>query len=224
MKTIHEMTHEEKISITEDQLNTLIDIEIAKAGIPFATYPGEEPQTPAPTLDVKSFEIAGIAFSTKEAAEAIADAIRSQQKFLLEKDYCNYDYSRKIARAPLEHEIDAKLLVSVSSCFSPQGYLYQKDILQKTSQAKSEYQEALKQWKKFDERRSSIASAIRETHYEARSLQNKIERMMSELDRYRKLAEGDENVALTFFEAAYGSDLTLEIRARIFQNKASVES
>jgi hypothetical protein len=211
---ISEMSHAEKIALTESHLERMIDIALAEEGIPFASSPGNAPERSPPERDVTVFAIADHLFKTREAAEIVASALRQAATEFISFDY-GTSYDRSIVRPATEDEKEKASSVSVKKLFSREKYNENRQAIARDKEEKESWEKRNKEYESFQRARNEIAKDIRKEFNSAWEIQHRVEYLHKELIRYRDLADGNREIANRFFEKAHSASLTDEIRTLI---------
>jgi len=193
MQRIDDLEHNELIALTEEQVQRLIDIEIAHAGI----MPTEPPERP--TLEkagiIKSeiaYRVGDMYFAERTDAEAVA------QMNILKADHdwnIGYDYKW------LTIKIDSA--ISEESFYRHEDVVCVKNVLADNEAKKKDYEPKKNAYDKYLSTTSQIRSNVWAKVHTAQDLQKEIELAKKTYQKYLDLAEQDETVATNFFREAY---------------------
>lgn len=195
MKRFKELSKEELATLTDEQTQYFIDIEIAHEGI----MPVLEPQYFAvPTVDIKPTEVAyechSQLFKHKE------DAIKFSEMEKLNDSYeyaIGSDYKFLTAKSDYGNDVKTK-------------YFYKKEELEKIqltlqdiSRIQSKNKEQEKEYKNFIDETAKIRETIYEAINEAQDEIREIEKAKNVYAKHLSLADGNKEIADKFFKDAY---------------------
>lgn len=206
MKRINEMTREELLQVTEEQRQTLIDLEVAHAGIMPVLEPVYE-QVEAVPLEKKDlvYEVHGLYIRNKEDAEKLANIEVCGYSY---EDSVGYDF--KYLTEPELGKIEIKKFFLKSDIAAAKGLLKRKAAIEARNSAKrKEYQE-------YESKIKDIVDHVYCKLEEAHEWKAKLDHAVSIFERHLKLAEGNYGIAVNFFKSAYGEDseIAREVLAR----------
>jgi len=205
MNRLHDHDGAELLALTEEQIETLIDLECAVQGVPL--LPEVTPTPPAAVEaepDQLVHSVAGYYFRDKETADAVAEFIGKQPR--LEDYYLNGRWSGPKGVRP---DPEPSLTVSVTKFWTEAHYDKHRNALEEYKGAKEAYDLARKAYERVVEERSAVAAEVHSAIREARHARDTRAQIGSEFQRYLRLAEGDHDVALKFFLDATDYDREL---------------
>lgn len=197
MKTIHEMTHQEIIALTDEQVERYIDLECAKAGVPLLP---PEPTAPDPFVknkDVEVWAVGGFHFTDRIDAENVVAAINVARS-RVELSYETGSYADRLVE-PAEQPVST----NAERHYSRAQWQREKDVATKARRAQEQHERDMKDYRELVQRRKEIAREIRETVDEAYTREYRRQFLRGEFDRYLRLAENDKRVALRFLSNTY---------------------
>jgi hypothetical protein len=195
MKRFRDLSKEELVTLTDEQIQNFIDIEIAYEGI----MPVLEPQYLAvPAIDIKPtvavYECHSQLFKNKE------DAIKFSEMEKLESSYeysIGSDYKYCSQKSDYGNDIKTK-------------YFYKKEELEKVqttlqdiSRIQNRNNEQEKEYKNFIKETSKVRQSIYETINEAQDEIAEIEKAKKIYEKHLSLADGNKEIADKFFCDAY---------------------
>lgn len=198
MKRYDEYSKEELAELSEEQINTLVELEIAYAGI----LPAICPQ-PIPPFDPgikpthELYECCGLLF------ESQADAISLSGMSVSSKDYDYYsggvqyqyatkrDYDSSVKKIFLYHKEDVDRV---------------KAALKERKELEESYKAAQKEYDKFVKETSEIRSTVFTAWREALKFRSAVSEAKRVYEKYLTLAEGNEKIADQFFTDAYRTE------------------
>jgi hypothetical protein len=194
MKRYYEYTKEELAAVSEDELSTLVDLEFAHAGVLPETSP-----TPLPSFDagIKPTEVLYEVFNILFVNQSDAIAISQLQIATEQYDYYGAGYNYKYASFDRDNSVKQKLL------YKKDDVLRMKSVLADRKKAEEAYEEAEKKYNKFVESTSQLRSEVINAYHEACNFIQSINLAKQMLEKYLKLADGNEDTAKNFFRDAY---------------------
>ncbi len=196
-KTFAELSHDDLLALTDEQVNFYIDLECAEAGV--RLMPAEHPRAPDPAVpDVKRklFAVSGLLFEQKEDAEQVAR---------LASTFRRYHQTYRPGRDYLQWVEPAPDPVGVGETPQVDRHLYETHRLrldQHTAEMKA-YQDAKTEYDQIGEKRAEVHQRIRQRREDARATERRRQAIRGEFERYMELAEASPRVARAFLVKAY---------------------
>lgn len=205
MKRIDELTRDELAALTDEQTETLIELEIAHAGIK-PVLPPEYEEVPVITIQPTDmvYEVHGLNVRSKEDAETLAKIETCSDTY----DYgAGYDY--KYLNPPEPGTITVKKFYLHSDIEAMTKLLRLKKAVEERNAARR------KEYTAYEGETKSITDHVNTFRYEAREFAGKVEYAKKIFEKHLKLAEGNHGIAVNFFKTAYkGQD---EIVAKVLE-------
>lgn len=210
MKKITEMTEQEILALTEEDVQKIIKLRMMEEGIKIMDKPEVPELFEIEPADLKTFTIPffeGYAFTDMEEANAVAEALRNA-KTLRKVEYdwnkLGSDYKHLVKKDKYNYSIKPDFEVNCSFVYSSE--LYEK-ISNFAVQNKVMKEQAAKDQKEYDEKiqeASGITTEIRERVSEVRSKYMRL----NDLTRrfaidYFPLSDNNEDMAIKFMTKAY---------------------
>lgn len=195
MKQYTDLTHEELIVLTENDIERLIDIELAHDGIMPVACPT------VPSLDdegiIKSetvFDIGGLLLKNEEDAIAVS----RMEQFKSEYDY-NIGYEYRWLNPITERTIIKEYY------YRQEDVVRIKEALQRNKIKKDGYESQKQKYDEFLKKTGQIRNRVYDIWNSARNFQREIDDANAVLVKYRDLADDDETMAVNFFKNTYKS-------------------
>lgn len=199
MKRLEDYTREELINITDEEKKLLIEIEAMCEGVEIPDTPKyiEEQFVDRPDMEVYEIEVGDLIYTSKEEAEKVISFLNSTSRGTLDYKY-ETGYDRKYYKSNDD-------LVSAKSIrvYSDEKYRQISNLLKANKNAKevndklkNEYINAIKGY-------NNIVAEVQEAIDNAVYAKQTEERYRTAYDRYIELANGDKEVAQTFFKNTY---------------------
>jgi len=201
MKTITELTHDELLALNDEQIERYVQLEIAEQGIKPVLPPEEttfEKVTITPTE--KAYEVCNIIFKDKEQAIKFA----SQDIYSTDYDYSiGYDYKYLKKTEGLE--------IKENFYFDRKKVMDLAPLLQSNKIKKEEYDEQKQAYDKFLNSTTEHRELVFDVVAKAKEKERGINNAVKSFEKYKDLAEGNEAIALNFFDKAF-TDIDEEIK------------
>jgi Cft2 family RNA processing exonuclease len=193
MKRISELSHDEIIKLTDEQINNFIDIEIAEEGI----KPCPMPQSPTlENIGVVATEIfykvGELLFPNKE------DAIRVASMDIYTPQY-NWQISYDFKWA--EKNVDLK--IEEVSFYKKEDILRSTGLIKARDSRKEQYKKEKEKYDKYLNSTASFRDSVWSIISEARNKEYSIQNAITAFKKFLQIADNDESVALRFFDKAF---------------------
>lgn len=217
MKKINELTEQEILALTEEQINTMIRFEAAEQGIKLLPHPTRPTYKAIPTPTKKVYSLSGlysIAFSDISIPQQIQEIIKSAtERFSIEyeNDFYSYKYMKKSSAKVDEIKIDEVYEESqIESVLAD---------LKGNADLKKQYDSALTDYNENQGGIDAISKEIYDVIWAIREKYDTLSRYCSLYKNdYLPLANNDKKVAMNFLIKAYG--LTPEQQDYVSKNHA----
>jgi len=194
MQTINQLTHDELIKLTDDQLAHFVDIEVAYAGIKLVN-PVHLKEVP--TVTIKPTEEYWKAHETLYRTQEEAMAVATIPAFRADYDYngAGYDY-----QYPTIIEASAPYKVML---YKKEDVDAVRKILIQIKEAKSYNERIQKDYDKYLTQIDGCRADVYSKYNEAMEKEESINRAVADHKKYLDLAGGDATIAMNFFDKAY---------------------
>ncbi len=199
MKRWDDLTNKEKLALSKNEVDQLIEVEYAHAGLPIYT---ETPRLKAvkPMPDLTIYQVPTLNFIKREDAKKVMNALAAleDKRTLVEIKYMGGPGYEMTIRPP-----SGTPEVSMLQVYSPERVHQIKDRLDAYNKENEKYKKAQKEYDELTAKRYEIEREIRE---ELEELQEEVRaelQMKSVFVKYLKLADGDIEVAKRFLKDAY---------------------
>lgn len=212
MKNIDEMTEQEILSLTEEDVQKMIKLRMMEEGIKVMDKPKIPELFEVEPADLKAFTIPlleGFAFTDINEADAVAEALRNA-KTLREVKYdwnkLGSEYKYLVKKDKYKSWSSDKSDFSVNSNFFYSIELYQK-ISDFAAQNKVMKEQAEKDQEEYDETMQEAAGIISEITSRVKEVKVKHERLSRLAYKfavdYYPLSDNNEEMAMKFMAKAY---------------------
>lgn len=210
MKKINEMTEQEIIALSNEDVQKMIKLRMMEEGIKLLDKPKVPELFEIEPADIQYFSIPlleGFAFTNIEEATKVAETLKNA-KSLRKVDYdwnklgSDYKYLKKSEQYKFNGNSDFDII---------SGWAYSNELYAKISsfavQNKVMKEQAEKDEKEYEKRLSESAELIQEITGRVREVRNKYDRLET-LSRkfavdYYPLSDNDEDMAMKFMAKAY---------------------
>lgn len=220
MKTFYDLNDEQKIALSNEQVEYYARIECANRGIVMPIKPvGELKEVQPPTTKFYTVGYESKLFEKESDAELYCKLIcaTALSAHSIGKDYeTNTQYAKK--------QVDRKQEIKSNLFYTEEEAIFLKEVLQYNSDLKSEL-------KKYNEANEAFLGIQQDIFNEISEISYKNARLSHFLkiyDDYVVLAEDNLQVAYSFFEKAYKkaqlSDIDSEVVSEILKDKQIIES
>jgi hypothetical protein len=212
MKLIAEMTHEEIIALTNEDIERMVKYLCARDGVVFLDAP-VVPIRPEVEFDGTIYSVGGIYSHDREFLHQLQNLVSLNISKLRKLDYdWQVGSEYKTPSPPATYELEQWTKIEASRCVSEEKYRQQKHALIAHKKTQDQYDKDKKQWEENSKAIDHIRADICEVWNEHRSKEREYERHIERFKEYRGLA-GDEETAIKFYRRAYpvNSDMALRL-------------
>ena len=200
MQRIYDMTEQEVLALTDEQVEKYIDYECALEGAPMLPpAPGIKPVVMTLPPDVQAFLVAGII--TREAAHAarIMDAINSG--IIYEAEYAGKSYKEQHI-VPIGSDSYHMPHVEAKRYHSPEQWDTIKNAHTEIAAEAEQWEKVKKAYDEACNARSKITDNIWEYVGKLRDHAYDRDQLKKEFTRYLELAEDNKRIAFNFLKKA----------------------
>lgn len=191
---IDELTDEEIVALTEDQVTELIQRQCAREGVPLLIGGAPvAPEKPAVEPDITAYKIVGFYFRDQSVAQRVADLLGDLPT--LDAYYHNNRWS---GPQGLRLNERADLAITKERFWSAELWAQHSRALEIYETAKSEYDRAKTAYEKAYEQYRKVYDAIWSVVSDARDRIKHAERVRATFAEYVRIADGDEAMARAF--------------------------
>lgn len=215
MKHIDELTEQEILALTKDEIDYLINVRIAEEGIKFVPYPNSPILSviPKPTICVYTCNLFGddVVFTDIEELQKVLQLLEScKSKCSIDSDYnlpeeSRYKISNKL-RTRYSSYGSNSLWDSINTIkvYTDEEYSRIRDIAISNKKLKDQYESDLREYKKSVELTKDIRSEIYDIIHEVSSKYDAYNTYIDLLvNTYLPIAKGDLEIAINFLDKAY---------------------
>jgi tetratricopeptide (TPR) repeat protein len=200
MKTnINEMTHEEIIALTPEQLDWLVKYRCAENGVKNLPKP-IQPDPFDPGFDKVVYEVAGFYFEGIGEAEHFCKTVNSLTT-RVKLDYnwqvsSNYKYAQPISE-------DESFQVYQKKCYSRERYASLQGKLQDHEKAKADYKKQIEEFEKNEKEVACSRNEVMHVYEDHMRQEYTFKNHVANFKYYVALANGDLDIAEKFFTRAF---------------------
>jgi len=192
MKTYWDLTKQQRVRLTRDEVEAFCDQELMQAGV-LRPDPWDETESPLmPELGTDAFfEVGGVIFKTLEQAQAFLDLAPMKSEY----DYSTgYDYKYVV---PISSSVETKSFYRQDSLLANQAALAKVNSRKEARRAKAEEYEAAH--KKIAEATIALLSDYDTCLDYARQAA----KIQATFDEYLTMCDGDEALAKSFLAKVF---------------------
>ena len=214
MRRITELTRDELLGLTKEDITNLIKLEAAHQGVRF---PGEEPVAPTkPVIDKNErlHKVGERYFTDEKVALEYVAFLANNLKYLRKCDY-EYKYGSDTKYVTHLDSWDQDRLTNMEVVYACANveYLGYKEELEEYKKAKDLYDKQYKEWEADNNGITSIRDEINGIIEEAWEYKRELDKHMNLWNEYVTLAGGDSDQASKFYLKAHSP--REEIRAEV---------
>lgn len=201
MKRIKDLTRDELVALTDDQIQRYIDIECAEDGVALLPPAPTEPDVAAPEPDIECWSIPSVIFRERADALKVIDLITGLSRVMQENlGGWRYHYNYMTPRTPTDDDrIDPKR----ERMWSPKRFDESRNAVDAANEAKEEYRKKKDAFDRALSMRAEVAKRVREKVDGAHAEVWEEDNVRREFNRYVEIADGDKTTALRFFKNAH---------------------
>ena len=201
MKRYHELSQTELEALTHEQVQTLVDLEVAHEGI--LPVPNPEP----PTLEDVGLE------KTVEAWRVGVDHYSYNSLLFVNEEDAKLVVAMSVVKTANDYSADDKYewLEACPLRITPTKFYAEKDIaavrsaLRDNKERQKEYEKQKKEHDVFLKATADIKSTVWGVVHQARGFKMDVDHAHTVYKKHLTLADGDSNAAERFFASAYES-------------------
>ena len=198
MKRLADLTKVELASLSDQEVNDLIDLECAHASIPLLPDAPVAPTKAELLPDLAMYQIDDLSFLSHEDATKVAALVATMDR--VEPHYIpgpGYEqYAKPISKGTYPD-------IATKRIYSGTAALGQGSLLVQQAARKKEYAEAKEAYDELVEKRGDVVNGVHEAIREAQREYARRSFLMAQYRRYLKLADGNGEIALGFLCDAY---------------------
>lgn len=208
MKTINEMSEQEILSLTDDQLQTLIKIRMAEEGIKILNEPMNPEYLPIAEANEVAYKVKGFdfVFIDKEVAAQASEMILGLKQSMRDEAYGKHYNLKYLTTSGSYKSIEGVGEIQPQKFYSRKLTLEIEDAYSANENLKKQYDEALKEYSENYGNAAYIREEIYGRYREVADKQYRMESMKSKYHEYLSLAENDSSIAMKFLKKAYHID------------------
>lgn len=206
---MEELTDEQLVDMTEDEINYRIRLRMAEEGVPILPEPVGPPEAVLPDPDGNFWEanvFEGFLFNSVEDAQSAFDYFKKLNVCKKHDPYHGPNtFVRDLLVRKYSGEVEEFTIIPVAIRSKEQ----QKELEPQIGahmKIRIKYEEELKAYRESKESASEIEESIRGPIAEARNRQYLREQSEYRMKEYMELSKGDFDIALGFYKKAYSPE------------------
>lgn len=212
-RSIEDMNDDELLALTEEQIERLVKLEMAKEGIPIYPIPDapEYLDVEDPDGEFFSFRLFdGVVFPTAEGIRDVVNLMKALGCERLVREYGEPGAQHLPNILKSRYSDDDDFEIKSEKLFSADGYLRNKGILKENEKRRKAYENELSTISKSKKDAQKIRDSIWGPIREAKTRKIDCERADIQFAEYLDLAENDAEQAWKFFDKANGPEEHVE--------------
>lgn len=211
MKKITEMTHEEIVKLTEEDIQKMVRRAAAEEGVRFLDAP-IPPERPNVAFDSTIYGFGDFHSYDMDFLRKLQSLIYEHVDKLRDLDYDWQIGSEYKSPKPLDgYRMERFARIETIRCVSQDLYLASKSKLQEHKKAMEQYEKDLKEWESNESHLDEIKSEIGTVWNNALRKESDIEKHKARFKEYRQLG-CDEETSIKFYRKAYPVDSDTALR------------
>lgn len=210
MKTIRELTEQEILSLTDEQVDNLIKLELMNSGIKIMDKPKVPELFEIDPADVTCYSIPildAYVFTDFEEAKRVADALKSAKSFRsISYDWnrLGSDYKFIEKKERYKYSGDSDFSINTVYAYSQEKYASICGFAIQNKKMKEQAENDVEEYKKFVSETAELRSAVTDRVSEVRYKYNRLNDITLKFAKdYFPLSDGNEEMALKFMSKAY---------------------
>ena len=211
MKKITEMTHEEIIALTGDDIEKMVKRVCAEEGVRFLDAP-TPPERPNVSFDSTIYGFGEFYSYDMEFLRKLQSILVENISKLRDLDYDWQVGSEYKSPKPLDaYKMEQFSKIETVKCVSQEVYLSSKNKLSDFKKAQEQYEKDLKDWEANENLLTDIRTDITEVWRDALKKELDLERHKLRFQEYLRLG-ADQETAIKFYRKAYTVDAETALR------------
>lgn len=208
MKNITELSEQEILILTDDQLGNMVKLQMAESGIKILSMPVEPTYEPLPPKTEICYSVSGFSyhFQNKEDADTLSEAIVKLAQKCVTYDYKYSQTELKHLKKLPDYSLDGLGTVKQELFYNQQDIESIRETKERNDALKREYDADLAEYNKSKEDSAIIIEEIYNQYYAVQKKYYNMNTMKEKFTQYISLAEGDKTVAMKFLKNAYRID------------------
>lgn len=209
MKTIDEMTEQEILALTDEQVEKMKKLVLAENGVQFPEKPKHVELFDIEDEDMAVYNIpllGDMCFANRDEAERVLQLLSECGSLgFIENDYqAQADYFRHEKKRKYCAYNENELSITTKRAYSIELYNKIKDFSKQNKKMQEQLEKDLQAYNKAMERNIELTSGIEDRIREVRSKYRRLDGFKRKFDEeYLPLADGDRDMAIRFMAKAY---------------------
>lgn len=195
MKHVEDMNRDELCALTDEQIERIIDLECARAGVPLRPTAPDAPHYPeTPDPDLPYWTVEGVELLDVTEALRLAEFINALESRVTVLTW---------HRPPKVEPVDSAIAPRRTVILSAEAHARHARAIESRAAMEAEYKDALKAYEAANEERSEVAESICQRISLASAEAREICHLVDLYGRYLDLADGSHEVAERFLREGY---------------------
>jgi hypothetical protein len=208
MKQITELSEQEVLALTQEQLTRMVKLRMAEQGIKMIDEPTEPSYEVLPEKTEQWYSIKGCDYITqdKEFAETLGLILKKSALKFGNYSYVGNDYTHKVAKRLDDYAVNETGSVTINFYYNTSDAEKAKGITAKNKELKTNYGAELDLYKENQEAVDLIKLDIYSVYNEINKKYWQMDDMKRKYETYLDLADGNAKTAMKFLKNAYSID------------------
>lgn len=204
MKRINELSRDELVALTGEQIERYVDIECAEEGVALLPPAPVEPEKNAPEPDIECWTVPTVTFRDRAHALEVIELI-NQLSRVIPDPIGGWRYGYDSYYTPVDPGEDRQIEPKLERMWSPAHFDAARVVVDAAKRERDAYTKAKDEYRKAVDARAEISKRVREVVNSAHSEVWEEDNVRREFARYVEIADGDKDTALRFFKNAHKS-------------------
>ena len=216
MKNFYELTDNEILNLTDEQLKKYWQLEMANEGVPFLDKPKEPDyeNIDLPDLILYSIPLLGLYSTHREIMEKIKIIIDNSRETLriIDYDYFKdkFEYEVKTLKINKYDDKEVNFLIKENQVYSEHKMINLRDVNNRNKKKYEKHCELVEKFKENEELRNECKARIYDEYNLICEKNHEIKRHKERFKEYLILAGKNKKTALAFYKKAYNINKEIE--------------
>lgn len=215
MKNITELSEQEILKLTNEELELMVKLAMAQQGYKIIPMPEMPVYEPIPQPNITGYSVKGCDFIFTDIAEAqkVSALIKEILPAAHKSNYhsSNYDYKVLTKNDGQDYTFKNGGEITSNEYFSREVFNTIDSAILSNKNAKSEYENLLKEYNESYNASAEIRDSIYAEYNRVTSKYNNFNRLKNHYAEYLLLSGGDKIIAMNFLKKAYEVDEEAEL-------------
>lgn len=191
MKTYWDYSDKEKAKLTQEEVKSLLDVELMTKGVKKVEAPVLKEIKPVKVAKDLWFEVENIYFKTAEQAQSFLALNPMKSAYDYSVGY-DYKYSQEFEQTIKQQEL-----------FNRQEVLNLKTVLKENTEAKNHNEKAVSDYEKQVKEQDKILNGVWEDWWRCKERAAELQKVIDTKTEYLRMTDNNEELALSFLKKVF---------------------